>query len=159
MNACKYKPEYDRLLKSKRTDDELAAKYGVTTRTIYNWRIRFRGQKKRQYLDYAPIEKLIKQGCSVKYIAEKCHCHETAVKKRRAILEGRKRNWKTRPGINSHGDRVADVPLIAPADRFNMAVSRKRKVMGLTVDEMKVWLLGMAGKQFVYDGGYLITGG
>jgi hypothetical protein len=149
----KYNSAYYDILRSVKSDKDVAYELSVHVRTVQNWRrkIHVRGAVKSNRLDYAPIDQMIQEGRSVRYISEKCHCAPSSVKKRRMELQGRSREKYD----YVHGE-VDTAPLIGPTDRLEVSVERKRKVLGLTHERMQVWLCGLAGRQFISDGNFMV---
>jgi hypothetical protein len=152
-NPTKYRPKFDVLLKSLASDEELSKKLHVTRQTICNWRKRVPpvGTKahsgcKKRFLDYEPIDKMIKAGIPPIEIAKKVGCKPATIQSRKRLL-----GLSCRINQVEINDRT---PLISPQDRLQAALERKRECMGLTPEQMIMWLSGQAGSQFLSDGGY-----
>lgn len=121
---------------------EIARILKVSPSTISRWK--FHGPPKNEgapkRIDYRPIDKMIKQGITIKKICKECHCGESTVVKRRLFLRsGLKKDIPYVP-VN-HLDR----PFMPLKDRYE----RKRRNLHLSKSQFAVWISGVAGKQFM----------
>lgn len=141
MNS-KYSPAHYSLLRSTKSDAEVAFEIGVTAKTVWLWRKAFSiPNTGRHLLDYGIIDKLIEQGIPMKEIAAIAHCNPSTI-------------YARRRNINTPAPADA-APLVPPADRLSVSIERRRKTLGLSKEKMEAWLHGLAGRQFMADGHFM----
>jgi transposase len=143
------KADLEKLIAKGMNIKETAAHYGVTPKTVANWRCKYEIEKP------APIKKrtvdtLVAEGKSTKEIRDIFPCSRSYISERRRAL-GVQRKCKPYQGRTVPADtdesRVAFIP---PQDRLMRALRVKARLIGKPLEWMReIWLKGMAGREFL----------
>jgi hypothetical protein len=136
------KADLEKLIAKGMNIKETAAHYGVTPKTVANWRCKYEIEKP------APIKKrtvdaLVAEGKSTKEIRDIFPCSRSYMQRKCKPYQGR-----TVPA-DTDEPRVAFIP---PQDRLMRALRVKARLIGKPLEWIRdVWLRGQGGREFLRE--------